>query len=454
MFSWRRLGVGWLTEYAYGVHYGNSDLDSLLGNQLSRFGKIVLSLRSLFGVDADVVTEKNFQLLLLVSVLVPFGNGLLSPILDTLIDPYGASPANIGLMISMLWAPSIFIIPIVGVLADRYGRKPVMTPSLILYGLAGTAIAFVTDFYIALLLRFIQGIGWAGLTALIVTSIGDFYGGSREATAQGIRQTGTNLSGSAISLVAGVIVVLAWQYPFLFYALAIPVALAVYLWFDEPTDSHDAVVADGSGASESYRSELYALATEPRVMGILIARCLPIVVWIGFTTYNSIIVVRILGGTPAQAGLLYALGSLAVAVAASQAGRATAFFRSRYQVLIVMNALLGIGFLVTVLASSLLVVIGGVIVMGIGFGMGLPLLRSLLTAFASESLRAGLVSLGSTGGRVTGFLTPIIMGGLIGVLTPELGFTLAVQVTGLGVSVLGGGGAMVCVLIARVASPV
>ncbi len=436
-----------------GVGFTDSDLDTFLGTRLSRFGKIVLSLRSLFGADADVVTEKNFQLLLLVSVLVPFGNGLLSPILDSLIDPYGASPANIGLMISMLWAPSIFIIPIVGVLADRYGRKPVMTPSLILYGVAGTAIAFATDFYIALLLRFIQGIGWAGLTALIVTSIGDFYGGSKEATAQGIRQTGTNLSGSAISLIAGVIVVVAWQYPFLFYALAIPVALAVYLWFDEPSDTHT-VAADGSGGSESYRRDLYALATKPRVLGILIARCLPIVVWIGFTTYNSIIVVRILGGTPAQAGLLYALGSLAVAVAASQAGRATAFFRSRYQVLIVMNALLGIGFVVTVLASSLVVVIGGVIVMGVGFGMGLPLLRSLLTAFASESLRAGLVSLGSTGGRVTGFLTPIVMGGLIGLLTPELGFTLAVQVTGLGVSVLGGGGALVCVLIARVASPV
>jgi MFS family permease len=408
----------------------------------------------LFGTDADVVTEKNFQILLLVSVLVPFGNGLLSPILDTLIDPYNASPASIGLMISMLWAPSIFIIPIVGVLADRYGRKPVMIPSLILYGVAGTAIAFATEFSIALLLRFIQGIGWAGLTALIVTSIGDFYGGSKEATAQGIRQTGTNLSGSAISLIAGVMGVIAWQYPFLFYALAIPVALAVFLWFDEPTGTHAAPVADGGGENQSYRAELWELTKKPRVLGILIARFLPIVVWIGFTTYNSIIVVRILGGTPAQAGLLYALGSLAVAVAASQAGRATAIFRSRYQVLLVMNALLGIGFVITVLASSLVVVTGGVIVMGIGFGMGLPLLRSLLTGFASESLRAGLVSLGSTGGRVTGFLTPIIMGGLIGLLTPELGFTLAVQVTGLGVSVLGGGGAIVCVLIARAASPV
>lgn len=414
----------------------------------------MLSLRSLFGADAGVAKEKNFQLLLLISVLVPFGNGLLSPILDTLIDPYGASPANIGLMISMLWAPSIFIIPIVGILADRYGRKPVMTPSLILYGIAGTAIAFVTDFYIALLLRFIQGIGWAGLTALIVTSIGDFYTGPKEATAQGIRQMGTNLSGSAISLVAGIVVVLAWQYPFLFYALAIPVAFAVFLWFDEPTDNHENVVADGGGEEDSYRRELFELAKKPRVFAILIARCLPIVVWIGFTTYNSIIVVRILGGTPAQAGLLYALGSLAVALAASQAGRATALFRSRYQVLIVMNALLGIGFVVTVLASSLLIVIAGVIVMGVGFGMGLPLLRSLLTAFASESLRAGLVSLGSTGGRVTGFLTPVIMGALIGGLTPVVGFTMSVQLTGLGVSILGGGGAMICVLIARASSPV
>jgi len=85
-------------------------------------------------------------------ILVPFGNGLLSPILNSLIDPLGVSAADIGLMISVFTTPSVLIISLAGVLADRYGRKPLFVSSILLSGLAGTAIALTTNYRVVLLL--------------------------------------------------------------------------------------------------------------------------------------------------------------------------------------------------------------------------------------------------------------------------------------------------------------
>lgn len=413
----------------------------------------MVSLQALFGVEAGVLREKNFQLLLSVSFLVPFGTAILSPILDSLIDPFGATPASISLMISMFVLPSIVLIPVIGVLADRFGRKPILAPAIVLYGIPGALIALTTEFEIALGLRFLQGVGWAGLTALIVTSIGDLYSGPKEVTAQGLRQTGVGLTGGAVSMITGALAVIAWQYPFFLYLLAIPVALAVYLWFDEPTATEEQVAADG-GNDSTYRRELLALLRHSRVLAILVARPLPNVVWFGFLTYNSVVVVRLLGGTATLAGLLFGLLSVVFAISASQAGRLTVLVGDQYRLLLGANVLMTVGLVGVFLAPVLALAVVGVLAVGTGFGLSLPLYRTLLTGFAPDHLRAGVISIGSTGGRVAGVLTPVGMGGTIAVLSPTIGFTGAVQVAGLGAALIGGGGGVVFVVIALISAPV
>ena len=375
-----------------------------------------------------------------------------SPILDTLIGPFGASPASIGLVISVFLVPSIVIMPIVGVLADRIGRKPIIVGSLVLFGLSGAAISLTTDFRVVLGLRFLQGIGWGSLTPLIITALGDFYSGSREATAQGLRLSGSSVAASGFSLLSGAIVVLAWQYPFLLYLLALPIAVVVLVWLEEPTDSNDD--ADGATSIWGYRDDLAALLSHRRVLTIVVARTLMIAVWIGFTTYNSIIVIRILGGTPVLAGLLFAVATMAMALGASQVGRATAFFGSRYTVLILANAVLGLGFATVALAPVLVLAGVGVVALGAAHGMAVSVYRSLITGFASESTRAGLVSLGEAGARVVATTAPIVMGGIIAVMTAAVGFADAVQLASLTVAVVAGGGGILLVVVARRAEPV
>lgn len=160
-------------------------------------------------------------------------SNVLSPILDTLTGQFGVSSARVGLLISVFTAPAIFIIPVAGVLADHYGRKPMLLAGLLLLGIGGTAIALSRNFTVALALRFLQGIGFAGMTAIIIMSIGDMYTGTREAAAPGFRFTKSCVTQAIFPVISGVSILFAWQYPFLFYALSFPVAMVVYIWYEE-----------------------------------------------------------------------------------------------------------------------------------------------------------------------------------------------------------------------------
>mgnify|MGYP000078783745 CR=1 FL=1 len=98
----------------------------------------------------------------------PPGTALLSPVLDSLVDPFGTSASQVGLMMSFFTAPPIVVIPLAGLLADRYGRKPVIVTSLLLFGLAGSAIALTTNFQVVLGLRLLQGVAF-GADGRIIT---------------------------------------------------------------------------------------------------------------------------------------------------------------------------------------------------------------------------------------------------------------------------------------------
>ncbi|WP_336326548.1 MFS transporter [Halovenus sp. HT40] len=406
------------------------------------------ALDSLFGDDAAVLDDRSFQLLLLANLLPPLGTALLSPVLDSLIDPFGTTPANIGLMMSFFTAPPILVIPLAGVLADRYGRKPVIVGSLLLFGGAGSAIALTTNFRVALGLRLLQGAAFGGLTPVIITSIGDLYAGTREATAQGLRFTGSGLAQTAFPLLAGLVVTLAWQLPFLIYAMAFPVALLVALRFEEPARPTETETTTDEREG-SYARELFALVRTPRVLSLVLARGLPIVVWIAFLTYNSIIVVQIQGGTPGEAGLLVALGSLAYAAAASQAGRITALVDSRFVPLIAAHAGLAAGFVVVLYAPGVVIAGAGIVLSGAGFGTALSLYRSIVTSLAPQELRAGVVSLAEANGRLVATLTPILMGAAIGMAEPRVGFRTALRLSGIGAAIVGSAGGVFCLLVAK-----
>lgn len=407
-----------------------------------------------FGDNANIISDREFQALLLANVLPILGSGLVSPILNSLIGPFGTSAANIGLIISVFTAPSILIIPLAGILSDWYGRKPVLVASIALFGLAGLAIVLTTDFQVVLILRLLQGIGFGGTMPIITASIGDLYTKSEEATAQGLRIAGSGFAATVFPLISGLLVVIAWQYPFFLYAIAIPIAFLVARWFNEPSAAADTAQDTTKKSVKAEFLTILALIKQRRVFVLILARGFPTFVWIAFLTYNSLVVVRIIGGETAQSGVLVALGSLAFGTAASQAGRLAERFKDKFYPILGANICLSAGFIIFLFAPILLIGAISIAIAGLGFGVALSLYRSLITDLTNDSHRGSIVSVSEAFGRVVATTTPILTGIIIAVGSPRIGVESAVQVAGTSAALLAGGGGIICLLIIRSSPPV
>jgi MFS family permease len=385
----------------------------------------VSRIETLFGTDADVLHDGTFRVLLLGSLISPLGTSVVSPLLDTLTGTFGATEATIGLVVAAFTMPSVFLIPVAGMLSDRLGRKPLLVAGLVCFGAGGTLITFTTDFRLVLALRFLQGVGYCGIGPILIASVGDLYGGDREATAQGLRFTTVGASLTVFPLLAGVLVALSWRYPFYLFALSFPAALAVALVFEEPTD--------GTESGGSSVGELLDVVRTPSVLVTVVGRTVPSFVWFAFLTYNSIVVVRLLGGSPGIAGALVALASLTSSVGATQVGRLTATFETRTVPFAGTAVAGGVGLAALALAPdvgpSFALAAAGVVVLGFGFGIGISLYRSELSLLGPEATRGGLVSVGESIGRVGSTAAPVIVGAGVAALRPELGFGPAIRTT-------------------------
>lgn len=388
-------------------------------------------LGRLLGEEADLLGETNFQLLLLANISPTLGLALVSPLISTLSGVYAVSPERAGLLMSALTAPSILLIPVVGALADRIGRKPVLVVGLLIYGLAGSALALTTDFRLALGLRFLQGVGYVGLVPVIVTSFGDLYSGPREATAQGLRFTVTGVSQTIFPLIAGVLVAIAWQYPFLIFAIAVPTALVLAVFLEEPSDPDRTV---GEDARTVVRNVFETLQSR-KAAAVLLARGMPPFLYFGFLTYVSV-VVGIIGGGSSESGLVVAITSLTFAVSATQVGRVTDHFAGRAEPIVLTHGVMSLGLVIFGFAPSLLVAVVGAVLVGVGIGINVPLYRSALTALSPEPVRGSVVSVGEAMGRLGVTVVPVFMGALVAVLQPTTGFDQAVRWTVLAVALV------------------
>jgi MFS family permease len=389
-----------------------------------------VTLERAFGDGASVLDDRTFRLLVLANVNGAIGAVVVSPVLEGLAGPYGIDAARLGLMMSAFTAPSIVGIPLAGAIADRYGRKPVLLASLLLFGAGGSALAFTTNYTVVLALRAVQGVGYSGIIPVVIASIGDVYAGVEETAAHGLRFSSSALSQAVFPVVAGGLAALSWRYPFLLFAVAFPIAGLVAVSLDEPSSGHgtDGGHTGGRDTGAYVRSVLAAVA-RPRLGAVLLALGVPAFVWITFLTYNSFFVVEVLGRSPLYASALLTVLSLINATTASQAGRITAAADGAFEPLVVANLALAVGLGLFALAPSIPVAVLSVGLVGVGFGLSFSLLRNVITDRVDGDLRGGVVGIGESIIRLSNSVGPLLTGGAIAVLRPGRGFVASLRWT-------------------------
>lgn len=159
------------------------------------------------------------------------GHVLLIPALPDVAADLGVSRGRVGLLLAVMTAPGIVLAPVIGVLADRFGRRQVLVPCLALFGVSGGLASFAPSFGVLVALRVLQGVGSAGLINLAVVIIGDHWDGPERA--RRIGRNAATLTASLVVLppVGGLIAeVGGWRATFVPYWIALVTAVAVARW--------------------------------------------------------------------------------------------------------------------------------------------------------------------------------------------------------------------------------
>jgi ACDE family multidrug resistance protein len=172
---------------------------------------------------------------------------MLIPVLPKLEDKVGITSFQSSMIITSYSVAAIFLIPVAGYLSDRFGRKIVILPSLILALIGGLIAGFASwkmdDPYAMIIAgRIIQGIGAAGAMPIVLPLVGDLYQDDDEkiSSTLGIIET-SNTFGKVLSPILGsIFAAFLWFLPFFsISALSLISIVLIFFFVKAPKDDDE-----------------------------------------------------------------------------------------------------------------------------------------------------------------------------------------------------------------------
>src|ERR1044071_3089144 len=173
-----------------------------------------LSATSFFGLGRLRHDQRRaLTIVFAASVGLVMGVNFIQPALPAMTQPFGIKDAALGLIMTMLTLPAVFLAPLFGIVADLYGRRLLMTWGLILYGVFGTAMAFAPNFTWLLIFRGLQGVAYSAVIPLTIVLIGDLLEGDNEIGGQGLKVFLDRIGYFIFPPLGGVLAAIAWFWP-------------------------------------------------------------------------------------------------------------------------------------------------------------------------------------------------------------------------------------------------
>lgn len=355
------------------------------------------------GGGQPVYRNPNLQITFTVTLMAVMGAAVITPALPQVERALDLSPGRVGLLLTVFTLPGVVLTPVLGVISDRLGRKRVLVPSLLLFGIAGGACALAREMEVLLVLRFIQGCGAAALGMLSVTVIGDIFSGNDRDAAMGYNSSVLSLGTGSYPALGGALATLGWYYPFALPLVAIPVGLLVLFSLDNPEPG-------GEQSLKQYFRDVRDSLRDRRTAGLLCATLVTFVILYGpQITYLPILLDGSFGASPLLVGLVLSSASFTTALTSSQLGRLTRLASG--------TALVKLAFVLYVVALAAIPLMPSLpsllipaVIFGVAQGINLPNVFSMLAGSASSDSRGALLALNGMGLRLGQTLGPLAMG--------------------------------------------
>jgi MFS transporter, ACDE family, multidrug resistance protein len=347
--------------------------------------------------------NKNLQIIFGVSLMAVLGVSSITPTFGQIAQALKIPPQNVGLLITAFTLPIVIGTPIMGILADKFGRKVILVPSLFLFAIAGGLCAFVGDFNLLLILRFFQGIGAASLSSLNVTIISDLFADKQRTIAMGYNASVTAIGTSSYPLLGGALAVLGWNYPFMLPFLALPIGLLVLFSLKSPEPKNNQRLGE-------YLTNIARSIKNRRVLGLFFVSISTFVILYGaYVTYLPLLIAQKFQVSTFIIGIILSSMSISVVFASSQLGKLERFCSER--ILIRASFIFyAVALLIIPFVQNLWLLLIPTILFGIGNGIGFPCLLALLGGLAPPEYRGAFMALNGTVIATGQTLGPLLTG--------------------------------------------
>ena len=358
-------------------------------------------------IQRPIYRDTNLQIVFAVTLMAVLGVASLTPAFPKIVQELQISPQAIGSLITVFTFPGVILTPVLGVLADQFGRKKILVPSLLLFGVAGTACAFARDFNLLLALRFFQGMGAASLGSLNVTIIGDLYAGRQRTAAMGYNASVLSLGTASYPAVGGALATIAWYYPFILPLVALPIGLVVLFSLKNPEPRSEQQF-------RRYLSDTWTSMANRQVVGLFVASTITFIIVYGASlTYLPLLMGHSFAATPFTIGLIMSSSSLSTALTSSQLGR----LAKAYSETTLMKAacvLYALSMVLIPFVPYIWLFLIPALILGIAQGLNMPSIQTLLAGLAPMKQRAALMSINGMVLRLGQTLGPLVMGAVFG----------------------------------------
>jgi len=363
----------------------------------------------LLKTDQGNFSRYMIVILLAMGAFGVMGGGLVAPGLTTIGDAFDAPEEQIGLILSVYTFAAAVSLPIIGYYIDVVGRKKVGIACLLIDGITGLIIMYSPTFSILLILRFIQGIGIAGLVPVAMTVIGDIFSGDLRLQYMGYLSGTISVGAVLIPLLGGFLATIDWRLVFAAYGFSIALAISLYLFLPETGSRSKKNTVRNSSALEYTRSLLSTLKIK-KVRNIMIHSLILFFLLYTLVTYLSLYLIGIHGFDEMFSGLALAAQAFFSAVLASRARFVADYLDWRKRASLGF-ALISASFVMMPVwpIGSYLVGLSFVLY-GVGMGIVSPTIYTRVTRLSPPDLTGSVVAVFNTMKYVGMTLAPVVIG--------------------------------------------
>ena len=361
-----------------------------------------------------------FVLILAVTGTGIMGNTLLAPAIPDILDEFGVGDAGAGLLIAATSFPGIFMAPVMGVLADRLGRRRVLVPCLATFGVFGTAAALAPSFAWLVAARFGMGIGAAGLINLAVVLIGDHWGPLDRTRLIGRNAAFLTVCLAVMPPIGGVLTDIgSWRLALAPYSLAVLTAWVA--WRMLPPDRPD--------ATASLRDQLGGIGDvvrQPAVLTILVGGAASFVMIFGvFLSTLPIHLENEFGYGASMRGLFLALPAIPSTLVAFNLQRVRERVSARV-LLVVCSLAFATGFALIGACQAVALIVLGCVIYGLGEGALIPTLQDQAVELSPPEHRGAVVAVYVGAARLGQTVGPLGAAALFGATSTYLAVRVGV----------------------------